>query len=104
MEVGGGKFDENNVICERPLICIYFQMAAFMTLNKEQAEEMPNDNEKVLQHYIEKMGDLIAVSDEGVSQIFSFKLYSFPDLWVIIVDPRETFQAHRKLNISFLSA
>ena len=46
-----------------------FQMAAFMTLNKEQSEEMPNDNEKVLQHYIEKMGDLIAVSDEGVSSV-----------------------------------
>ena len=41
-------------------------MTAFMTLKKEQCEELPNNNEKILQHYVEKMGDLIAVSDEGV--------------------------------------
>ena len=46
-------------------------MTAFMTLKKEQSEELPNNNEKILQHYVEKMGDLIAVSDEGVSVNFS---------------------------------
>ena len=45
-----------------------FQMTAFMTLKREQSEELPNNNEKILQHYVEKMGDLIAVSDEGVSE------------------------------------
>ena len=39
-----------------------------MTLKREQSEELPNNNEKILQHYVEKMGDLIAVSDEGVSE------------------------------------
>ena len=38
-----------------------------MTLKREQSEELPSNNEKILQHYVEKMGDLIAVSDEGVS-------------------------------------
>lgn len=42
-------------------------MTAFMTLKREQSEELPSNNEKILQHYVEKMGDLIAVSDEGVS-------------------------------------
>ena len=50
-------------------------MTAFMTLKREQSEELPNNNEKILQHYVEKMGDLIAVSDEGVSENYLLIVY-----------------------------
>lgn len=56
------------------------QMTAFMTLKKEQSEELPNNNEKILQHYVEKMGDLIAVSDEGIRRDEDFDLQNEREL------------------------
>ena len=41
-------------------------MAAFMALSKNQSEPVVPNNEEVLQEYVEKMADLIAISDEAV--------------------------------------
>eukprot|EP00116_Pleurobrachia_bachei_P009523 sb/3469785/ len=42
------------------------QMAAFMALSKNQSEPVVPNNEEVLQEYVEKMADLIAISDEAL--------------------------------------
>lgn len=51
-------------------------MTAFMALSKEQKEVMPSNNETVLQHYVEKMGHLIAVSEESVRLISNINIYT----------------------------
>ncbi|KAL5252449.1 hypothetical protein ACHWQZ_G015280 [Mnemiopsis leidyi] len=56
------------------------QMTAFMTLKREQSEELPSNNEKILQHYVEKMGDLIAVSDEGIRRDEDYDLQNEREL------------------------
>lgn len=56
------------------------QMTAFMALSKEQKEVMPSNNETVLQHYVEKMGHLIAVSEESIRRDETFDLENEKEL------------------------